>query len=132
MAYKITWLDEPWLMFVEYYDRMTYRDIEEVMQVCIPQAQAHPIYFLLDISRTERFDPAMLRSQAAMKLLRQPNTRMFVVVGVKGLFKIAINYFSPFAQFKLFDNMDEARAFVVEEIEKEKQAARQPNNVPPA
>ena len=131
MAYKITWIDEPWLMFVEYSGRLAYRDVEEVMKVCIPQAESHPINFLIDLTRTDTFDPALLKSQSTMKLMNHPNTKWFAIVGVKGLFKFLVNYFNPFAQFKIFDNLEEARAFLESEVEKQKQVSLQADHVPP-
>ena len=134
MSHKITWIDEPWLMFVEYYDRLAYRDVEEVMQVCIPQTEKHPIYFLIDLTKTGTFDPALLKSQSTMKLMRMPNTKLFAIVGVKGLFKFLVNYFSPFAQMKVFNDAEEARTFIEAEVAKAKQGAKvgQQDTVPPA
>ena len=132
MPYKITWIDEPWLMSVEYLGRVTYKDVEAVMKECIPQTEKHPTYYLIDISNTESFDPALLRSQSLMKLIRMNNAKLFAIVGVKGLFKFLVNHFRPFGQIKIFDHADEGRAFLEPAVAAAKQESSQLDTIPPA
>jgi hypothetical protein len=123
MGHKMTWLDEPWSMRVDYSELTTVDDLEEVMSVCIPAAQKHPINFLIDFREVEQVEPALLRSPAFLELFRQPNTKWFAMVGAKGLVRMGVALFGRYMSAKHFNDVESALAFLEEMVAHQKQMA---------
>lgn len=120
MSTRTYWIDEPWIMGVEYHGVVTNQDVDEVMSICIPAADKHPIAFLVDVSNAQRLDPNVLKSKSIIELVRHHNTRFFALVGVNPIIRIAVQFFMRFSSFKLFDDKDAALQFLKEQIEREK------------
>lgn len=122
MSTNTYWIDEPWLMGVDYHGVITNHDVDDVMSICIPAADKHPIAFLVDVSDAKKLDPSVLKSKSIMELVRHRNTRFFAMVGVNAVLRISVQFFMRFTAFRLFEDRDTAIQFLKEQIEKEKAA----------
>src|SRR5690348_13460730 len=112
MAHELSWIDEPWIMNVEYSKTIGAREVDEVMQICIDHADHHPIYFLVDVSGAERFEPDLLRLKSTIALLKHPHTHWFAYVGMNSVIRMAVQILMHYTGFKAFSNREDALAFL--------------------
>lgn len=121
MPHVITWIEEPWLMQVDYSGVINNNDVDEVMAVCLEAADKNPINFIVNLTDSSGFHPSIVKTKLGMALLKHPNTRWFAYVGVRGIFRMGTQIFMRFVRFKMFDTVEEARTFLDKEIEHQKQ-----------
>ena len=124
MAHRITWIDEPWIVQVTFEGLLTSEDIEAVIEVCLPQAESHPINFLFDLTQAYAIEPGVMRSKSMRQLMTHPNSKWFAITGVEGLRGFGDQVFMRFTSFKIFPALDEARIFLRETVERQKSSVR--------
>jgi hypothetical protein len=123
MAYKMEWIDEPWLLRVDYIGTITETDAEEVLQKCLEYADKHTINFLVNLSESNGFSPAVVKTKTGLKLLRHRNVKWWGYVGIKGIFQMGTKIFMRLVPFKAFNTVEEAQKFLEEMVVHQKQEA---------
>lgn len=120
MPAKSTWIEEPWIMKVTYTGKVTLQDIDSMMNICVAEADKHPINFIVDFSDADTPDPAIFRSAALRKLLGHDNRRWFAFVGLEGIYRMGAQLLMRFTSFKSFNTEEEAVTFLTEMVEHQK------------
>jgi hypothetical protein len=120
MAHEIEWIEEPWIMKVRYWERMTTDDIETVMKRCLEVADEHPINFWVDLSDLKFHDPRLFRSVALARLLRHHNTKWFAFTGLTGMLELSAKLLLRLASFRIFSDGEAAVAFLRDRAEEQK------------
>jgi hypothetical protein len=121
MTQKMTWLDEPWSMRVDYSDVLSVDDIQEVMRVCMLRVQKHPINILVDFQEVEKWEPATMKNPTILQVLKHPNMKWVAFVGAKGLLALGLGAFGRYVSVKKFADIEEGQAFIEEMVKNQKQ-----------
>jgi hypothetical protein len=109
MAYQIEWIEEPWLMRVNYVGKFSLVEFDAVLERCLEAVDKHPAYFLIDVSKVDKYVPDVLKSNLMMKFFRHPNTKVFAMTGVEGaLMKFGLAVAGRFIAFKNFHDAETA------------------------
>lgn len=117
MGHRIYWIEEPHILGVDYTGIGTSEDLEAVLDYCLPQCDAHPICFLVNLNESSGFEPSILKSLKMKQVLTHPNTKWWAIVGVHGMYKFAFQFFMRFVAVKAFDQQEEAVSFLKERMQ---------------
>jgi len=123
MPYKMQWVDEPWLLRVDYIGTISETDAEEVLQKCMEYADQHTVNFLVNLTESNGFRPAVVKTKTGLKLLRHHNVKWWGYVGIKGIFQMGTKIFMRFVPFKAFNSVEEAQTFLEDMVKHQKQQA---------
>jgi len=123
MPHRMEWIEEPWLLQVDYIGTITEEDAEKVLQKCLEYAEKHPINFLVNLTESNGFSPSVVKTKTGMKVLRHPNVKWWGYVGIRGIFQMGTKIFMRFVPFKAFNTVEEARAFLLEMVQHQKDDA---------
>jgi hypothetical protein len=122
MGYNYHWIDEPWIVRINWTGHMTRAEFDEWMTYSFELVQNQPTAFLVDTSQVEEFDMDIIRSEVGLRVARHPNMLWLALVGLEGvILKFAVATFGRFFVLKQFKDDETAIAFLNELVAHHKQ-----------
>ena len=107
MAYKYEWVEEPWILRVNYSGLLSRGDLDAVMSYCLDVVEKHPTYFLVDLTDVNELDSNTIRSRSAVQFTGHSNTKWLAIVGLTGpLPKLAVAVLGRFTCLKNFNDAE--------------------------
>jgi hypothetical protein len=116
MPVQVEWLEQPWILAVDYGGRVTIDDVRSAIAASLVHLKSHPIHFLIDLSQSETIDPEFLELSSLSEWIYHPNGRWFVYVRPNGAFKtlIKLRHRNP---IRIFDDRSQALDFLQKAVE---------------
>lgn len=111
MAVSVQWIEEPWILEVNFGDEVTVDDMRAVIRECVPALKEHPIYFLIDMSAASNLDPRIFELSSMSEWIYHPNGRWFAYIRPLSLFK-AVMKSRQRGNFKAFEEREVALNFL--------------------
>lgn len=111
MSATTHWIDEPWILAVNFSDYITVDDMRTVIAACVPLMREHPVYFLVDMSTVNGFDRAIFELSSLSEWIYHPNGRWYAYIRPDQVFT-AVMKRRQRGNFKAFDDRDEALGFL--------------------
>lgn len=111
MPSHVYWIEDPWILAVDYSGQVTAADVKSVAQDCLLAMKDQPVYFLVDLSQSESVSPKVIELPSFSDWIYHPNARWFAYVQPSGLFKSLIQVRHRDAS-KIFNTRDEALSFL--------------------
>jgi hypothetical protein len=111
MPSHVYWIEDPWILAVDYSGEVSIADVKSVAHDCLLVMKDQPVYFLIDLSQSTLVTPKALELPTFSEWIYHPNARWFAYVNATGLFKSLIQVRHRDAS-KHFSTRDEALAFL--------------------
>jgi tricorn protease-like protein len=120
MAANIYWINEPFVIGVQYSGNVTGEDIQNVADRCLPLMDDQTVYFLIDLSQANSIPSNVFKIGPLLKMTGHPNVRWFAFVQPDRFAKFAIQVLLR-NRVKVFSTPEEASAFLLERFRTEMQ-----------
>jgi hypothetical protein len=115
MPGQIYWLEEPWIMAVDYSGLVTANDVRSIVAQSLPALGSGPVYFLIDLSQSESVAPQVIELSSLSEWIYHPNARWFAYVQPRGIFKMLINIRHS-DNVRFFNQRDDALIFLQQAV----------------
>jgi hypothetical protein len=116
MPSHVYWIEDPWILAVDYSGDVTAADVKSVAQDCLLAMKDQPVYFLVDLSESVSVSPKVVELPSFSEWIYHPNARWFAYVNASGLFKSLVQVRHRDAS-KLFNTRDDAMNFLQKAVE---------------
>lgn len=116
MPSHVYWIEDPWILAVDYAGNVTAADVKSVAQDCLLAMKDQPVYFLVDLTECQLIAPNVIELPSFSEWIYHPNARWFAYVNATGLFKSLIQVRHRDAS-KLFTSREEALNFLHRAVE---------------
>jgi hypothetical protein len=130
MPSQVYWVETPWIMSADYQGRLTVRDYEDVMNVCLETLEHQSVYFVVDLSMVITFPLTVAKIPSMIKLTQHPNTAAFAWIGANRIARALIPkvVFKPMGFFdRREDGMDYLRQLIVVERSQDNSSGKLPD-----
>ena len=112
MSVSIHWIEEPWILAVNFSEYITVDDIRTAIAACVPLLSEHPVYFLIDMSTVSGFDPQIFELSSLSVWIYHPNGRWFAYIRPAHTFTSLMKRRQR-GNFRAFDDYNEALDFLL-------------------
>lgn len=111
MSVGVHWIEEPWIIAVNFSDYITVDDAHAAIRECVPALKEYSVYFLIDMRTVNGFDLRIFELSSLSEWIYHPNGRWFPYIRPLDMLKSIMKVRQP-GNFKAFDEQDEATAFL--------------------
>jgi hypothetical protein len=126
MPTNVYWIDEPWIMGVDYMGHVTEQEVEAVMHTCLEIVDNRPCYFLADTLPMTSIQPSLFKIGALLRFVNHPNNRwLALVVGQNPLIKFAVQVMMR-KSFTVVDNREKALEILRARVQEDQKVATSP------
>lgn len=87
MPAQTYWIEEPTILAVDFSGQITQADMRQAIYWCLESLRENAVYFLVDMTRSDGLDIAVLELSSLSEWIYHPNGRWFVYVNPNRLFK---------------------------------------------
>jgi hypothetical protein len=120
------WIQRPSLLRLRYRGEVTAEEMDQHSRDIMPLVEARRLYILIDMSDVTSMPRNLVnvsyRAENLIRFIKYPNTRAFAFVGLSTLTRLTIEMVMHNQVVAMFDEFDEAVAFLRERQEQDSEA----------